>query len=288
MIVGTLNALKILHDAGLINRDIKPENLVYNDNHEVSFIDLDTTIKIEEQSRYSGCGTPAYKTKQLRAEQSRHSKTSDLVAMARVIFNLLQGKLYTDRNQLKEAAFYEDVATPTWESRPPSLNNFGLLTQANYQSLIKAYQLMGDEENTHITVDTMLNCFKLLHEDLQQPTARDATFNRFDNALSEHRAITAANKLLMSYQPSGSWFMMTKEMRARRYQLQTLSRKMCETDSRERAKTILSEGKEPFKKPRINCFWYKRKQTERSEIKTDAIRQIDSAISILEQATPTQ
>lgn len=58
-----LTALKVLHSRGIMHRDIKPQNIVIDEDFNCKIIDFGLSLQmneIHEKSKFSKCGTVGY------------------------------------------------------------------------------------------------------------------------------------------------------------------------------------------------------------------------------------
>lgn len=90
--VDSARAVQVLHDAGVLHRDIKPTNLLVGDDERVLVADLGSAKRLAEASGVTvTTGTPAY----MAPEQARGEPVdarSDVYALGAVAYELLSGK----------------------------------------------------------------------------------------------------------------------------------------------------------------------------------------------------
>ena len=93
-------ALETLHGAGLLHQDIKPDNLILNNDGRVVLIDFGLTQKLDTTSglktvRFSGntrAGTPGYAPLEQYGRQGRVGTYTDVYALAASTYYLLTGQ----------------------------------------------------------------------------------------------------------------------------------------------------------------------------------------------------
>ena len=84
-IVETLQALKYLHDQNIIYRDIKPENLLLDKDHNIKLCDLGWTIQGVHQLHSTFCGTYQYMAPEMIFEHSYDHKV-DIWALGVLLY----------------------------------------------------------------------------------------------------------------------------------------------------------------------------------------------------------
>uniref|UniRef100_A0A672R003 Calcium/calmodulin-dependent protein kinase type 1B-like n=1 Tax=Sinocyclocheilus grahami TaxID=75366 RepID=A0A672R003_SINGR len=131
VIYQVLQAVKYLHQLGVVHRDLKPENLLYETPLEDSKIVISDfgLSKMEEQGALStACGTPAYVAPEL-LQQKTYGKEVDLWAIGVITFILLCGypPFYDDNDtqlyKLIIKAEYE-FDSPYWDDISDSAKDF--------------------------------------------------------------------------------------------------------------------------------------------------------------------
>ena len=67
-----LKGLSYLHRIAVIHRDVKPENMMVDDNDTLTFVDLGYTTQIKQnQVDYLGAGTPKYKAPEFKIPRAK-------------------------------------------------------------------------------------------------------------------------------------------------------------------------------------------------------------------------
>ena len=121
----TADALRYVHDAGLIHQDIKPGNLLVERNGHVLLSDFGTTLYLGMQTHASlgeVTGTAAYMP--LEQWQGRPRRDSDQYALAICAYELLAGRppfAYKRLEEMWNAHSSEPPPTPQkWNPRVPT------------------------------------------------------------------------------------------------------------------------------------------------------------------------
>ncbi|MCW2750677.1 MAG: serine/threonine protein kinase [Aeromicrobium sp.] len=90
--VESARAVQVLHEAGVLHRDVKPTNLLVGDNEKVLISDLGSAKRLAEASGVTvTTGTPAY----MAPEQARGEPVdarSDVYSLGAVAYELLSGR----------------------------------------------------------------------------------------------------------------------------------------------------------------------------------------------------
>jgi len=87
-----IEAIDYLHSWGIVYRDLKPENLMTDDQGYVKLVDFGFAKKIGHRNKtWTFCGTPEYVCPEILLNTG-HDLTADLWALGCLIFELLSGK----------------------------------------------------------------------------------------------------------------------------------------------------------------------------------------------------
>lgn len=112
-------ALETLHGAGLLHQDIKPDNLILNNDGRVVLIDFGLTQKLDTTPglntvRFSGttrAGTPGYAPLEQYGKQARVGTYTDIYALAATTYYLLTGETPPEATDRASGETLTDVRT---------------------------------------------------------------------------------------------------------------------------------------------------------------------------------
>ena len=112
--IGMLKGLSALHDRGIIHREIKPENILLNDEGEPRITDFGIARSTNERITETGAvfGSPAYMSPEQLEDASRVDHRSDLYSAALILSEMVSGfSGALDRNTHAMSAGREGVTT---------------------------------------------------------------------------------------------------------------------------------------------------------------------------------
>lgn len=113
LLLPLLSGLETLHAAGVIHRDIKPDNIYLRESGEPVLIDFGSARggSDEASQRFTALLTPGYSPHEQYSAASRQGPYTDLYALAAVIYRILSGKKPVDA-AARSAAVLEDAPDP--------------------------------------------------------------------------------------------------------------------------------------------------------------------------------
>ncbi len=107
-------ALDAVHAAGVIHRDIKPQNVMFREGNRLALVDFGLAKEVDGRSSITHAGlvlaTPLYMSPE-QYEQARQDERSDLYSVGVILYEMLTGKLpFTASNA--PALAYQHVNAP--------------------------------------------------------------------------------------------------------------------------------------------------------------------------------
>jgi len=91
-----IEAVKVLHDEQILHGDIKPENIMVDENENVVLIDLGHSKRIFENEKVSGISyTRGFMPPEV-TRKATYGYPADIFALGCTFYNLLTGEYYTD------------------------------------------------------------------------------------------------------------------------------------------------------------------------------------------------
>lgn len=88
-----VEALAHCHQRGIYHLDVKPENILVNENWKIKLIDFAFSVKMIDQSKIKKyCGTPTYMAPEILKKESYFPQKADSWSVGIVAFRLFTGK----------------------------------------------------------------------------------------------------------------------------------------------------------------------------------------------------
>ena len=134
LIIKQAEYLHKLHETGILHRDVKPENLIYNSRNLARGIDLGLAAVMtkeerkKEKKRHDGfiVGTPIYMSpEQINGEYLTMDGRVDVYGLGAVLHEVLTGRIFNKGATIKkslEFSFNRDHRTPVSQDLSPELN----------------------------------------------------------------------------------------------------------------------------------------------------------------------
>lgn len=88
-----VEALAHCHQRGIYHLDVKPENILVDENWKIRLIDFAFSVKMVDQSKIKKyCGTPTYMAPEILKKESYYPQKADSWSVGIVAFRLFTGK----------------------------------------------------------------------------------------------------------------------------------------------------------------------------------------------------
>jgi len=92
IVANIIIGLEFLHSCGIIHRDIRPQNLVFDSNGYIKIIDFGLARIMQANNSADTSGTPCYMAPEILFRQP-HSYSSDFFAIGVIVHEMMTGKL---------------------------------------------------------------------------------------------------------------------------------------------------------------------------------------------------
>jgi serine/threonine protein kinase len=113
-----LNAVAMLHQNGVIHRDLKPNNIIITKHNTPVLIDFGSAIRFLEPGKKKIFVTPGFSPLEFYSENSRQGGFSDLYSLAAMLYYYVCGKAPLEVTQrliednLEDLRTYNEVISP--------------------------------------------------------------------------------------------------------------------------------------------------------------------------------
>ncbi|KAF5738588.1 CBL-interacting serine/threonine-protein kinase 7-like [Tripterygium wilfordii] len=142
-----VSALHFCHQNGVAHRDLKPQNLLLDENGNVKVSDFGLSALPEQLKNgllHTACGTPAYTAPEVVARRGYAGEKADAWSCGVILYVLLAGSLPFKDNNLPlmyKKVHRREYKMPNWISKPA-------------RSII--YQLLDPNPNTRMSIEAVM------------------------------------------------------------------------------------------------------------------------------------
>eukprot|EP01130_Rhizamoeba_saxonica_P000323 TRINITY_DN1029_c0_g1_i2.p1 TRINITY_DN1029_c0_g1~~TRINITY_DN1029_c0_g1_i2.p1 ORF type:complete len:338 (-),score=69.34 TRINITY_DN1029_c0_g1_i2:810-1823(-) len=112
--------LKYLHGIGILHRDIKPDNLLFDRSGNVHFTDFNLSIRVPDNGVRGTAGTKPYMAPEI-INRKRYGYPTDYWSVGIVLYELYTGSIpfyHKNWDRLKEKILYNEVNFPDGMKKP--------------------------------------------------------------------------------------------------------------------------------------------------------------------------
>lgn len=168
LILPVLDALAHAHDAGIVHRDVKPSNILVDDDNTPRVMDFGIAARMEKLSKNgdSFMGTPAYMAPEY-IEHRESSERSDIFSVGLVFYEMLVGRRAVQGNSALDIAHFitgNDIRIP--ENSGVELDEH--LVSILYKSIAR------DPQQRYVTVAQMREALDTYLEPAEVAASSDA------------------------------------------------------------------------------------------------------------------
>ncbi|XP_059291158.1 CBL-interacting serine/threonine-protein kinase 7-like [Lycium ferocissimum] len=142
-----VSALHFCHQNGVTHRDMKPQNILLDENNNLKISDFGLSALPEQQKNgllHTACGTPAYTAPEVAYRKGYDGKKADSWSCGVILFAFLSGSLPFDDGNIPDMyrAMHRRVFQfPDWVSKP-ARNVINKLLDPNPNTRLSIEQLM--------------------------------------------------------------------------------------------------------------------------------------------------
>lgn len=161
MIYQLLSALKHMQDQHIIHRDIKPDNIVMDDNTPI-IIDFGLASQNGVDTTNTNVVTILWRTPELFVGRERYDNRIDVWSLGVVMFNILTGRNLFRYNGDDTEYFYRVISS--YNNREEWCKKYNIIESITCQSLDDLLSVVGDKEAAMIKYMIPLD-----YNDIPQP-----------------------------------------------------------------------------------------------------------------------